>query len=62
RKIKKDPTGKLHDSYDGIWKAFGKKTRTIARSAKIHVSTRQRVQKLADYNPANLPAEPNYEA
>ncbi|WP_172597704.1 DUF2235 domain-containing protein [Sulfuriflexus mobilis] len=61
QKLKKDPLGVLHDSYDGIWKAFGTRVRPIAKSAKVHTSTKERVKKLADYNPPNLPDEPNYE-
>jgi len=60
--LKKDPCGVLHNSYDGIWKAFGTQVRSIAKSATVHVSTKVRVQQLAGYNPTNLPEEPNYEA
>ena len=61
KKCKPDSLGMLHDSYDGIWKAFGTKERTVTKTAMVHVSTKERVQKVADYNPTNLPAEPNYE-
>jgi uncharacterized protein (DUF2235 family) len=60
--LKKDPCGKLHDSYDGIWKAFGARQRLIAKSAIVHSSTKERMQTMAGYKPANLPAEPNYES
>lgn len=62
KKLKKDPCDKLHDSFDGIWKVFGTQVRKIAASAKVHPSTRERVQKMADYHPTNLPKQPNYEA
>ena len=60
KKLKKDACDTLHDSYDGIWKAFGIKVRSIADSAVIDVSTPERVEKVADYNPNNLPTEPKY--
>lgn len=60
RKLKKNPSGKLHDSYDGIWKAFGARRRSIAASAKVHTSVRERIQNVQGYNPLNLPADPNY--
>jgi uncharacterized protein (DUF2235 family) len=62
KKLKKNPRGKLHDSYDGIWKAFGTKKRSIAKSAKVHPSVKTRIQNVAVYKPDNLPANPNYEA
>lgn len=61
KRLEKDPGGKLHDSYDGIWKAFGTKKRTIAKTATVHISAKQRIQKVAGYMPSNLPAEPQYE-
>lgn len=60
--LKKNALGVLHDSYDGIWKAFGTKVRTIAKSAAVHASVKQRVEKKAAYRPANLPENPNYES
>jgi uncharacterized protein (DUF2235 family) len=61
KKLKKDSCGELHDSYDGIWKAFGTRKRSIAKSAAIHDSVQERMQKMVGYRPSNLPAEPNYE-
>ncbi|MBU0480787.1 MAG: DUF2235 domain-containing protein [Proteobacteria bacterium] len=61
KQLAKDPCGTLHNSYDGIWKAFGTQNRTIAKSAAVHPSTRERMQQMADYRPGNLPVEPNYE-
>lgn len=59
-KLKPDPVGVLHDSYDGIWKAFGTKTRAIARNALLHESVKTRLQKAPEYKPGNLPADPDY--
>ena len=59
-KLKAAPCSMLHDSYNGTWKAFGTRVRSIAKSAAVHVSAKERVQKMADYNPSNLPEEPNY--
>lgn len=61
RALKKNPGGKLHDSYDGIWKAFGTKKRSIAKTTKVHISIKERIENVADYSPSNLPAVPNYE-
>lgn len=61
RKLKKDPCGKLHDSYDGIWKAFGSRARYIARSASIHSSVKIKMQDCGEYSPSNLPNDPNFE-
>jgi len=60
-KLQKDPCGLLHNSYDGIWLPFGTSVRAIGDSEMVHVSTQERVQNLPDYNPLNLPSEPNYE-
>ncbi len=61
-KLKRNPRGTLHNSYDGIWEAFGKRTRVIADSALIHESVKQRIQSIPDYKPKNLPHNPNYRA
>jgi hypothetical protein len=53
--LKKDPCGILPDAYEGIWKPFGTCLRSITKSETVHASTKDRVQKLADYKPANLP-------
>ncbi|MES1944109.1 hypothetical protein PC39_08339 [Salinisphaera sp. PC39] len=55
-----DPCGPLHDSYTGIWKPFGARRRSIAKSALVHSSVRERCEQAPDYRPANLPAEANY--
>lgn len=61
KKLRKDPCGELHDSYEGIWKAFGEQERTIDKSAVVNVAVKERIEKVADYRPGNLPSEPNYE-
>ena len=60
--LKKAPSGTLHDSFDGIWKAFGTAMRQIGDSEFVHESIRERVQNMADYRPANLPQNPRYVA
>ena len=57
--LKPNPLGKLHDSYQGIWLALGKKTRAISPNALIHQSVKQRIAG-GQYQPSNLPATPNY--
>ncbi len=60
-KLAGDPGGMLHNSYDGIWKAFGTRVRSIAKSAVVHTSVKERMEKMHNYKPTNLPPEPNYE-
>lgn len=59
--LKKNPLGTMHDSFDGIWKVFGTTLRQIGDSELVNAATRVRVQNMADYRPANLPQNPNYE-
>jgi uncharacterized protein (DUF2235 family) len=59
--LKKNSCGMLHDSCIGIWQPFGTSIRPIANFEKVHVSTKERTQKLADYKPVNLPTVPNYQ-
>lgn len=61
KKCKPDYSDVLHDSYVGIWKAFGTKARTIAKTAAVHTSTKERILNVPSYTPSNLPTEPNYE-
>jgi uncharacterized protein (DUF2235 family) len=61
KKLNQNCEGTLHDSYDGIWIPFGTNQRIIAASDYVHTSTRDRMEKVADYRPANLPANPNFE-
>ena len=60
RKLDDDPNGQLHDSFQGIWKPLGAKKRTLADSALVHESVRERLQGATDYSPGNLPNNPNY--
>lgn len=60
-KLAADPLGELHDSSGGVWKAFGTRERPIASSACAHESARDRMQKMPDYKPPNLPADVNFE-
>jgi uncharacterized protein (DUF2235 family) len=62
KKLKKDPVGVMHDSYQGIWKPFGTKVRSIAKTASVHGSVKERVEKLDAYKPGNLPDDPDYES
>ena len=62
KKLKKDPVGIMHESCQGIWKPFGARVRSIAKTASVHGSVKKRVQKLAAYKPVNLPDNPNYES
>ena len=60
-KLKKDPAGVMHDSFQGIWKPFGTSVRSIAKTAVVHSSVKKRLQKVTAYQPKNLPNNPNYE-
>ncbi len=56
-----DPCDTLHNSYDGIWKAFGIRSRFIGKVADVSVSVKERIDKIPDYNPLNLPLDSNFE-
>ncbi len=60
--LKENSGDELHESYAGLWMAFGTRRRNIAKTALIHHSVQQRMQAISDYRPSNLPAEPNWEA
>ena len=60
KKLKMNPGGELHDSFEGIWKALGASKRKISGSALVHDSVRERLLGDNEYAPHNLPAEPNY--
>ncbi len=59
--LKKDPYGMLHNSYDGIWQAFGERLRSIDNFETVHASTKERMDKITEYRPINLPMNPSYE-
>ncbi len=54
-----DPLGVMHQSYTGLWKARGRRTRKIPEGARIHRSVFERLESSgARYHPKNLPAHP----
>ena len=55
-----NPTGMLHNSYEGVWKAFGENVRNIGKQDRIHSSVKARLQANVGYSPANLPVDPHY--
>jgi uncharacterized protein (DUF2235 family) len=59
-KLKDNPEGQIHDSYDGIWKVFGTNKRSISATALVHNSVKLRMQGSTSYGPTNLPTQPNY--
>lgn len=58
KKLKKDPNGELHDSYQGVWIPFGTKVRAIGKTALVHKSVGDRMKK--GYAPKNLPTNPTF--
>lgn len=54
-RIDGDPAGKLHQSYQGAWRALGKHVRRPADDAAFHRSVGQRLTEVPDYDPDNLP-------
>jgi uncharacterized protein (DUF2235 family) len=56
RKLKKNPNGVLHDSFQGIWKAFGTRVRRIPKTGLVHESVEKRMRQ--GYAPENLPENP----
>jgi len=60
KKCKPNPLGPVHNSMEGIWASLGTKLRPIPKTASVHTSTKEHMQKVASYKPSNLPADPNY--
>lgn len=58
--VKPSPRGKLHDSLQGVWVALGTKQRSIPKTDLVHPFVKTRLDKVASYRPANLPAQPKY--
>ncbi len=58
KKLKKNANGVLHDSFKGIWKVFGTKTRSISKTALVHQSVEKRMNN--GYAPKNLPDNPTF--
>lgn len=53
-------TGRIHESYEGIWEALGERRRKIAATDLIHHSVEKRLASGTAYTPPNLPPEPIY--
>ena len=60
KKVKPNPDGIIHESFDGFWKALGQKKRTLADSALVHSSVEERLNGDLGYAPGNLPGTPVY--
>ena len=58
--LKDDSGGKAHDSFTSIWKPFGEYVRHIEPGEKIHQSVQERIQRVAQYRPANIPNSAKY--
>jgi uncharacterized protein (DUF2235 family) len=58
RKLKPEPNGKLHDSFEGVWKTLGKKIRSITKTALVHESVQERMDN--GYAPTNMPENPTF--
>jgi hypothetical protein len=56
-RLQGDPTGTLHDSYDGLWRVLGRYVRRPGRHDGFHPSIGERLRRRRDYVPENLPAE-----
>ena len=52
-----DATGRLHDSYDGLWPLLGRYVRHPQRDDVFHPSVGERLRRVADYTPDNVPAD-----
>jgi hypothetical protein len=51
-----DVTAKAHNSMTGVWKLLGTESRIIPEGSLIHWSVRERMQRVPEYRPKNLPA------
>ena len=58
--IRPDSAGEIHDSCQGIWAPLGTKVRSISNTEAIHVSVKERKEKLANYRPGNVPEDAGY--
>ena len=51
-----DPHDRMHDSWTGIWRVRGRRTRKIPEGARVHRSVLERLESSrARYRPKNLP-------
>lgn len=60
-KIKPNPTGKIHESYQGIWEPMGERIRKIRAADLVHPSVARRMKARPGYRPLNLPDDPMYD-
>ena len=58
-KLEPRTDGHMHNSYKGVWKAFGEEARTVTETDRIHKSVGERMEKVTKYQP-KLPAKPSY--
>ncbi|MEJ2594363.1 MAG: DUF2235 domain-containing protein [bacterium] len=57
-KFRGDPLDQLHNSYSGIWKVMGRRTRKLPTGSKIHRTVMERMNNPSvKYKPKNLPAD-----
>lgn len=50
-----EPTGALHESYEGGWRLLGEARRSIPEGARVHESAVTRREAIDGYDPPNLP-------
>ena len=58
--VKPRASGKIHESFDGIWELLGDKRRTIAPTDLVHPSVETRLGGRTGYAPPNVPVDPVY--
>jgi uncharacterized protein (DUF2235 family) len=51
-----DPAGHLHYSYQGVWRLLGRYVRYPGDNANFHASVAERLARVPEYDPQNLPA------
>ncbi len=59
RHVNPQVPGHVHDCFIGMWKTYGKSDRPISTKCEVHKSVATQV-KADDYEPDNLPPNPNY--
>ena len=60
REVNPKVPGHFHDSFTGIWKPYGRADRPIPSDSPVHESVAKQVAGSDDYDPDNLPQDPNY--
>lgn len=58
RALNPRPGGRMHDSYSGIWKAFGSEARIVRAADPVHESVRERIDDRAVKYRPKLPSRP----